>query len=90
MTMVEQVQALAEQLSVRDQLRLIAALVQRLEGQTPDNPALPPTQDAWTRWNALRRDLAAQNPDARPSERLIADRDEREAMLRGSTDNVHP
>jgi hypothetical protein len=76
---LDQALALARRLTPRDQARLITQLVAALADAPTETP--PTAEDAWSGWTALRDDIALHFPQARPAERLAADRREREAHL---------
>jgi hypothetical protein len=72
---------IARRLSARDRAQLIAVLAQELV-----EPASHPVNDGWSRWAALRADIARHYPDAQLGERLDADRRERDKQLSGSAE----
>lgn len=86
----EQILSLVRRLDRQARARLVAEVVQELA----IDPAAETTQgqDAWARWAALRDDIGRTFPNAQLSERLDADRRERDAAVRGApeTDDVHP
>ena len=87
--MVEQALALARRLSPRGRAELIGLLAQELV--EPDVDPSSTSNDAWERWDALRDDIARTYPDTHLGDRLDADRNERDAALRGhlGSDDVH-
>jgi len=86
---LRQVLDLAHKLPRPQRAELIAQLARDLvaEEATPT----PPTNDAWERMNAFRTEIAALYPAARIGDQLEADRQSRDAQLRGheTSDDVH-
>lgn len=88
-TTYEQVLSLVRGLDRQARARLVADVVQELALEPVAEAARG--QDAWARWAALRDDIGRNFPDAHLSERLDADRRERDEALRGTqeADDVH-
>jgi hypothetical protein len=83
---LDQVQHLADQLSPLDQVRLIEHLSRQIAPALvtpPGAPANMGADDAWTKLERLREELAALPANRLASEQLAADRAERQSMLEG-------
>lgn len=83
---LDQVQQLADRLSPLDQARLIEHLSRRIVPALVARPAAPADlrgEDAWTKLEQLRAELAALPAERLASEQLEADRAERQASIEG-------
>jgi hypothetical protein len=92
----ETIKHLADQLSLREQARLIEHLSRRLAvavpPQTYETESPPVADDAWKQFFAVCADIRTTYPHANLIRRLETDRQERDAALWGvhrEQDDVH-